>query len=140
MNEQENIALVKKLYDAFAKGDIKTILAHLSDDVKWSSPGPDTIPYSGDKTGPTEVREFFSELVGTQENVNLTIDQFVAQGDAVATLGRYSGNVKATGEPFDSVVGHFFTIRAGKVSRWIGLADTAHAAAAYTRASAAAPE
>jgi len=27
MNEQENIALVKKLYDAFAKGDVKTILA-----------------------------------------------------------------------------------------------------------------
>lgn len=136
MNEQENIALVKKLYDAFASGDIRTILDHVTDDIKWSSPGPETIPYSGDRTGPAQVREFFDQLVGTQQNVNLTIDQFIAQGDAVATLGRYTGNVKATGEPFDSVVGHFFTIRGGKVIRWIGLSDTAHAAAAYTRASA----
>ena len=139
-NEQENIDLVKKLYEAFGKGDIKTILAHLSDDVTWSSPSPATIPYSGDRTGPAEVREFFNQLVGTQENVNLTISQFIAQGEAVATLGRYSGNVKPTRKPFNSVIGHFFTIRDGKVTRWTGLGDTAHAAAAYSRASAAAAE
>src|SRR6202042_1022295 len=117
----ENIAIVKKLYEPFATGDIKTILDHLTDDIKWSSPGPTTVPYSGDRTGPAQVREFFDQLVGTQQDVKLTIDQFIAQGDAVATLGRYSGSVKATGAPFESVVGHFFTIRNGKVSRWIGL-------------------
>jgi ketosteroid isomerase-like protein len=137
MNEQENIAIVKKLYEAFATGDIKTILDHLTDDIEWRSPGPATVPYSGDRTGPAQVREFFAQLVGTQQDVNLTIDQFIAQGDAVATLGRYSGSVKATGAPFDSVVGHFFTFRDGKVSRWIGLGDTAHAEAAYARTSAA---
>jgi uncharacterized protein len=132
MSEQENIALVKKLYDAFARGDTKTILDHVTDDVKWSSPGPGTVPYSGDRTGPAQVREFFNTLASTQENVKLTIDQFVAQGDAVATLGRYTGNVKATGKPFDSQIGHFFTIHGGKVARWTGLGDTASAAAAYT--------
>ncbi len=137
MNEQENIALVKKLYEAFSRGDIKTILDHVTDDIKWSNPGPSTIPYSGDRTGPTQVREFFERLVGTQENVNLTIDQFIAQGDQVATLGRYTGKIKGTGRAFDSLVGHFFTIREGKVARWIGLGDTADAAAAYSTASAA---
>ena len=137
MNEQENVALVKRLYEAFARGDIKSILEHLTDDVKWSNPGPSTVPYSGERTGPAQVREFFDRLVGTQENVNLTIEQYVAQGDMVATLGRYSGKVKATGRPFDSLVGHFFTIRDGKVARWTGLGDTANAAAAYSTASAA---
>ena len=136
MNEQENIALIKKLYEAFARGDIQTILDHVIEDVKWSNPGPSIVPYSGDRTGPGQVREFFNHLVGTQENVNLTIDQFIAQGDAVATLGRFTGNVKATGKPFDSLVGHFFTIRDGKVARWIGLGDTANAAAAYSAAAA----
>jgi ketosteroid isomerase-like protein len=83
MSEQENIALVKKLYDAFARGDTKTILDHVTDDVKWSSPGPGTVPYSGDRTGPAQVREFFNTLASTQENVKLTIDRFVAQGDAM---------------------------------------------------------
>src|SRR5438270_64609 len=104
MNEQDNIALVKKLYDAFSKGDIKTILDHVTNDVKWSNPGPSSIPYAGDRTGPTQVREFFDRLVGTQENVNLTIDEYIAQGDKVATLGRYRGSIKGTGRAFDSPV------------------------------------
>ena len=109
----------------------------MTDDVKWSNPGPASVPYSGDRTGPRQVREFFDRLTGTQENTSLAIDQFIAQGDSVATLGRYKGKVKTTGKPFDSVVGHFFTIRGGKVARWIGLGDTANAAAAYASASAA---
>lgn len=137
MSENDNIALIKKLYDAFAKGDIKTILDHLTDDVTWTNPGPATVPYSGDRKGRAQVQEFFDRLVGTQENVNLTIEQFIAQGDAVATLGRYSGNIKGTGRAFDTLVGHFFTIRGGKVSRWVGLGDTAEAADAYSSASAA---
>jgi uncharacterized protein len=137
MNEQENVALVRKLYDAFARGDVETILNHVTDDTEWSNPGPATVPYFGDRRGPTQVREFFDRLIGTQENPNLTIDQLIAQGDTVAALGRYSGTVKATGKPFDSVVGHFFAIRGGKVARWIGLGDTANAAAAYTGASEA---
>ena len=137
MAEQDNIALVNKLYEAFARGDIQTILDNVTDDIQWSNPGPSSLPYAGDRTGPAQVREFFDKLVGTQENPNLTIEQIIAQGDAVATLGRYSGKVKATGKSFDSPVGHFFTIRGGKVARWVGLGDTANAVASYTGASAA---
>ncbi len=137
MNEQENIVLVKKLYDAFSRGDINFILDNVTDDIHWSSPGPASVPYSGERRGPAQVREFFERLVGTQENVKLTIDEIIAQGDSVAALGRYAGNVKATGRAFDSVVGHFFTFRGGKVARWIGLGDTAHAAEAYASSSAA---
>ena len=43
MNEQENVALVRKLYDAFARGDIDTILNHMTDDTEWSNPGPATV-------------------------------------------------------------------------------------------------
>jgi ketosteroid isomerase-like protein len=85
MNEQENIALVKKLYEAFARGDIKTILDQLTDDVKWNNPGPSIIPYSGDRTGPVQVREFFDRLVGTQENVN-------PHHRSVHRSGRYGGH------------------------------------------------
>jgi uncharacterized protein len=135
MSEQENTALIQKLYEAFGRGDVKTILENVTEDVKWSSPGPDAIPYSGSRSGPSEVREFFEQLARTQENVKLTIDRFIAQGDSVATLGRYTGNVRATGRSLDSIVAHFFTIRDGKVASWIGLGDTAHAASAYAAGS-----
>jgi uncharacterized protein len=137
MNEQQNTDLIKKMYEAFSKGDLDFILSKLAEDVHWSSPGPAEVPYSGEYTGRAQVRKFFELLVGTQENLNLTVEKVIAHGDSVVVLGRYTGRVRATGRPFDSVVGHFSTIQDGKVKQWIGLGDTANAAAAYTAASAA---
>jgi ketosteroid isomerase-like protein len=77
-------------------------------------------------------------LAGTQSDIKLTTEAFVAQGDTVATLGRYRATVKATGKKFDSPVGHFFTIRNGKVARFVDLGDTAAMADAYRAKSAAA--
>lgn len=129
--------MVRKLYDAFARGDIQTILNSLTGDVKWTLEGPSVIPYAGTKEGPNQVRKFFDDLVGTQENMKLTIDHFIAQGDEVATLGRYAATVKATGKQFDSPLAHFFTIRDGKISRWVAVEDMTDVAAAYSGASAA---
>lgn len=137
MNEQQNTALVRTLYDAFARGDVETILDNLTGDVEWIQDGPTVIPYAGKKTGPTQVRQFFDALGGTQDNMKLTIDHFIAQGDQVATLGRYAATVKATGQKFDVRVGQFFTIRDGKVSRWIGTGDATDVVAAYSSSSAA---
>jgi SnoaL-like domain len=67
--------------------------------------------------GPSEVLGFFQALVATQQNQKLTTERWVAQGDTVATLGRYSCTV--TGKHFDSPVAHFFTIRDGKISRLV---------------------
>jgi uncharacterized protein len=132
MNEQDNIALVKKLYDAFARGDIKTITDNLTDDVEWIAEGPSTVAYFGTMNGPAEVEsKFFGALGGTQEEQKLTPEDFVAQGDGVAMFGRYSAKVKATGKRFDSALGHFFRIRNGKVSKFINTGDTAAVAEAY---------
>jgi uncharacterized protein len=136
MNEQENTALVRTLYGAFSRGDIQTILDSVTGDVNWTLEGPAVVPYAGKKTGPNQVRQFFDALVGTQENMKLTMEHFIAQGDEVATLGRYAATVKASGKKFDSPIAHFFTIRDGKVSRWVAVGDMTDVAAAYSGASA----
>ncbi|MBV8550280.1 MAG: nuclear transport factor 2 family protein [Acidobacteriaceae bacterium] len=139
MNAQENILLIRKVYEAFGRGDIQTILNNLTDDVDWISEGPSTVAYYGRMAGPEQVRQrFFDGLTGTQENMKLTMDEFVAQGDKVATLGRYKATVKATGKQFDTPVAHMFTIRDGKIARLVNLNDTAAVAEAYAGASAAA--
>lgn len=137
MNEQQNTALIQKLYDAFSRGDIQTILANLTDDVEWGLEGPAIIPFTGQRKGPAQVLGFFEALGGTQQNMKLTTEQFVAQGDQVATLGRYAGTVTATGKSFDTRIAHFFTIRDGKVSRFVDVGDTAALADAYAQRSAA---
>ena len=138
MNDQQNTNLVKAMYAAFGRGDIQTILDHCVADVEWRFEGPSTIPYAGVRRGPAEVAGFFQALASTQANMSLTPEQFIAQGDHVAVLGRYAATVTATGQRFDSPLGHFFTIRDGKVARFINFGDTAMVAAAYSQAAAAA--
>jgi ketosteroid isomerase-like protein len=137
MNEQQNTALIQKLYDSFAKGDIQTILDNLTDDVEWGLEGPAIIAFAGQKKGREQVKGFFEALATTQRGMKLTVDQFVAQDNRVASTGRYAATVTATGKSFDSPVAHFFEIRDGKVARFVDFGDTAAFAEAYTQASAA---
>ena len=137
MNEQNNKALVEKMYAAFGRGDVQTILDHLAPNVEWTMEGPSTLPFAGKKIGPGQVRSFFESLATTQENQKLTIDDYIAQGDKVATTGRYSAVVKATGKRFDCAVAHVFTIRDGKITKFLDFADTAQMADAYVSAAAA---
>lgn len=137
MNEQDNVALVQKLYAAFGRGDIQTILDHVAADVEWTMQGPPSLPTAGTRRGPAEVAEFFGHFAAF-DNPKVTADEYLAQGDVVVTLGRFSCVVKATGKKFDSMVAHVFTIRDGRVRRFLDFLDTAQLQDAYTSASAAA--
>jgi uncharacterized protein len=138
MNEQNNVALIQSMYAAFAKGDVQTILNHLDPAVDWTMPGPAVIPFSGKKIGPAQVATFFAALSTTQDNHKLTIDEYIAQGDCVVTTGRYAATVKATGKSIDGAVAHVFTIKNGKVTRFLDFGDTAQMADAYVSSAAAA--
>jgi uncharacterized protein len=84
------------------------------------------------------VRGFFQALATTQENPKLTADEFIAQGDNVATCGRYAGTVKATGKRFDTAIAHVFTVKSGKVTRFLDFFDTSAVADAYQSTGSAA--
>jgi len=138
MNEQQNVEKIKAMYAAFARGDVATILGALTEDVEWTLEGPAIIPFAGARRGPGDVAGFFQALATTQANQKLTIDTYVAQGDVVATMGRYAATVTATGRSFDASIAHFFTFRDGKVSKLVDFGDTALMAETYAQASAAA--
>jgi ketosteroid isomerase-like protein len=132
MNENNPTALIQKVYAAFGRGDVQTILDHLAPDVEWTLDGPAIIPYAGALKGPSEVRGFFESLATTQDNQRLTIDEYITQGDDVVTTGRYAATVKATGKKIDSAIGHVFTVKNGAITRFLNFADTAQMADAYT--------
>jgi ketosteroid isomerase-like protein len=133
MKENDNVALIQSVYAAFGRGDIPTILQALEANVKWTTYGPAVIPYAGTKTGPSEVVTFFQALGSTQSEQKLTIDEYIAQGDDVVTIGSYRALVKETGKWIDGAVAHLFTVRNGKITRFLDFVDTAQAADAYSR-------
>jgi ketosteroid isomerase-like protein len=132
MQEQENIELVKKLYGAFGKGDIETIVDHLADELVWRFDAPSVISYAGEHDTPSQVKEgFFQALANTQKDFALRTEEFIAQDDKVIMVGRYGATITATGKSFDLPLVHVWTIQNGKVKRFLNFTDTAKVAEAY---------
>ncbi len=112
MQEQQNIDLIKKLYQAFGQGDINTLIAHLADDFVWRFDAPSVIPYAGDQKTHDEVRNaIFGSLWQCERGQMLKPEEFIAQGDKVVVIGRYHATVAATGKSFDVAKVHEFTIQ-----------------------------
>ncbi|MDQ2775385.1 MAG: nuclear transport factor 2 family protein [Acidobacteriota bacterium] len=137
MNEQQNVALVQKALEAFGRGDVQAILDLSSNDSEFRCPGPEIIPYAGTKRGHSEIQTYFDALITTQKNANLSIDRFVAQGDTVVAIGRYTAQVNSTGKSIDTPVMLAFELQDGKIKRHLVMGDTAAIADSYTAAAAA---
>lgn len=134
MQEQQNIDLVKKLYAAFGKGDIETIIDHLADQLIWRFDAPSVVPYAGEHDTPDQVKAgFFQPLASTQKNHALSADEFIAQDDKVIMVGRYGATVTSTGKSFDLPLVHVWTVQNGRVKRFVNFTDTAKVAEAYTK-------
>ena len=62
-----NLETIKKIYEAFGKGDVPFILEQLADDVDWekwldNSVQKADVPYLRYKKGAARVGEFFAEI------------------------------------------------------------------------------
>ncbi len=55
----------------------------------------------------------------------VTPEQFIASGDTVAVVARYTGTGKETGKDLDLPVAHVFDVRDGKVVQFRQFVDTA---------------
>src|SRR5262245_55002217 len=48
MSEQENVQIVRQLYEAFKQGDIQALWKTLAEKIEWYEPGPlDILPWAG---------------------------------------------------------------------------------------------
>jgi len=116
MSEQEqNIELIKKGYQAFAAGDIDTVMSLFDDNIEWVQPGDSAI--SGTYHGKRELGELISRLA--EKSTTVTPGRFLADGDMVVMLG------ETTADNETSEVAQVFTLRNGKTVRVQGYVDTA---------------
>ena len=112
--EEQNIELIKKGYEAFNAGDGDTVMSLFDDNIEWIQPGDSAI--SGTFRGKQEVAGLFAKWGEKQTSV--TADRFVADGDLVVVLGQST----IAGETTDQA--QAITVRNGKAVRVQGYADT----------------
>jgi|EndMetStandDraft_8_1072994.scaffolds.fasta_scaffold825572_2 ketosteroid isomerase-like protein len=113
--QQDNIEVIKKGYDAFISGDVETVMALFDDNIEWVQPGNSTI--SGTYHGKGEVGRYM-QLLG-EKSPTVKVRQLLADGDTVVALTEVSvGEDRA----HDADV---FTVKAGKTTRVEVHTDTA---------------
>src|SRR5947209_5643081 len=110
----DNKQLLRRMYDAFGRDDIDAVLADMTDDFTWYSPG--AAPFAGHRTGIDQMREFFSESARWVQMDQFDADEILADGDRVVVLGRQRGTVRESGRRFETQWAHVYTVRNGKVA------------------------
>jgi ketosteroid isomerase-like protein len=119
-----NKEIVQGAYDAFAVGDVPTVLGVMDDDIKWTE--AEGFPlYSGTLVGPQQIVEgVFMRLgeIGDEFSVNPT--RFVAEDDTVVAVGTYTWKQRSTGAPAEVQMAHVWTFRDGKITSFVQHVDT----------------
>lgn len=106
---EENVAFLRRTYEAFGKGDIPTVLEAMSEDIHWNV--PEVLPHGMHVHGRDAVAGFFQTLGSTWEDLNLDLGDFVASGDRVCVIGQASGKVSGNETSYGFV--HCWTVRDG---------------------------
>ncbi len=116
MSEQEqNIELVKKGYEAFAAGDIEAVMNLFDDNIEWVQPGDSAI--SGTYHAKGELGDCLTRLA--EKSTTVKPRRFLADSDAVIALSETT----AGGETGPDA--EVFVLRGGKTVRVQVYPDTA---------------
>jgi uncharacterized protein len=126
--EEKNIELVKKGYEAFSAGDVETVMSLFDDHIEWVQPGDSTI--SGTYQGKGELGEYLGRLA--EKSVTVRLNRLLADGDMVVALTEVTVGDER-GQDAD-----VFTLREGKTVRVQVHTDTAIMERVYGRKQVAA--
>jgi ketosteroid isomerase-like protein len=125
----QNSGIVRGLYEAFARGDVPSVMAGLDPTLVWNeaegNPYADKNPY----LGPNAVLEgLFMRLAAEWDDFAATPEAILdAAGDVVLVMGRYRGRFRATGLSQDAQFAHIWWLKGGKIVRFQQYTDTAQA-------------
>lgn len=127
---QDNIEIVKRLYDAFNRGDLPTILEATADRVEGYgviSDGQRPAPWHGTaRTTREEVAGFFEAVLGTLEPLKFEYQHLAAAGDYVYATIQHEYRVRKSGKILVMRdVFHRWKIVRGRVVEVLASEDTA---------------
>lgn len=121
----DQIELVRKLYDAFARGDGPGFLGMLDPEIEWNPAEHATLwqgtPIVGHE-GVVGVLTRIAELPG--DTFRVSVGRLHDAGDTVVMEGRYSATVQSTGADLSVQVVHVWDVKDGKAVRWQQYTDT----------------
>ena len=118
---------VRALYEAFAQGDVPTVVEGMDAQIEWREAEGNPYQPSGAASVGSDaiVNNLFVRLASEWDGFALHPQQYYDAGDIVVVEGRSTGTYKATGAHLDAQYCHVFKFRNGKLTSFQGFTDTA---------------
>ena len=130
-SEEDDLAVVQGMYDAFAVGDVETVVAAMAEDIVWNEaenfPYADGNPYVGSQA---IVEGVFGRIVAEWDYWELDLQDKLQRGNRVVFFGRYNAKHKESGKTISAQFVHLWEVVDGKVASFQQYADTAQVLAA----------
>lgn len=122
---QENVQLIRGLYEAFGKGDVSTVLGSMDEGIEWREAEnfiyADRNPYVGRQA----VLEGVLTRFGAEWNAfTVTPEEWLDAGNQVVVLGTYTGTHKATGRAVRAQFAHVWAVKGSRILRFQQFTDT----------------
>jgi uncharacterized protein len=123
---EENVNVVRGVYEAFGRGDIPAVLAALDPRVEWWEAENFIYADGNPYVGPEAVLQgVFARIGGEWEGFEVAPEEILDAGETVIGHGYYSGTYKRNGRRVRAQFAHLFTFRDGRVVKFQQYTDTA---------------
>jgi len=117
MSQQDNLTIVREIYDAVGRGDVAAILDRVTDDVDWAAEAASkAAPWYGPRAGQDGVASFFSDLAASIEISSFVPHSFAAGEGDVHLLVDWTIRPVTTGREVSMTMHHYWRLRDGKVT------------------------
>jgi len=111
-----NKETVQALYEFFGQGNVPAILEQVTDDIKWTCPGPmEILPYAQVYKGKKGVAEFFRLIYENKDFPGFDVKELIEEGNKVVALGHWDAKSKKTGNTYSGEWAMVFYFRDGKL-------------------------
>ena len=114
---QENVEIVRRIYDAWRKNDPGALDVLASDFVLYPAAEADWVGLEPSYHGAEGLSRYMELIAEELDDYHPEIADFLDAGDRVVTLAIESGRGKHSGAEVDSRTAHVWTIRDGKPVR-----------------------
>jgi uncharacterized protein len=120
------VAVVRGMYEGFARGDIPAVLEVMHPDVEWVESAAESFPHQGTHVGRAAIGEHvFSNVDDYWSEFAIVPQEYFRDGDTVIVRGVVRAVAKDTGRAMNAPYVHVFTFANGKLTRYTDHQDTA---------------
>ena len=106
----ENLALVRRMFDHYFRGDFDTALEMFAEDVEWRD-------QFGTYHGHDGVAKSTARWTGTWEELEMEVEEMLDTGDDVVVLLRQTARGRGSGAPVEGVTGWVYTLAGGRIAK-----------------------